>query len=63
MKALMIQTSRLFVRFAHSAVVESEEVAPDLVVDYDAEGTIVGIEILSATERLGKGFAGPGVAA
>jgi uncharacterized protein YuzE len=52
----------LFVRFTDSAIVESEEVSPDLVVDYDADGRIVGIEILNATLRLGDGFAVAGVA-
>ena len=30
---------------------ESEEVADGIVVDYDAEGRIVGVEILDASKR------------
>ena len=57
------EVDALFVRFTDSAIVESEEVSPDLVVDYDANGRIVGIEILNATARLGEGFSVPSVAA
>ena len=32
-------------------IAESEEVADGIVVDYDAEGRIVGLEILDASRR------------
>jgi uncharacterized protein YuzE len=32
-------------------VIESEEVAPGIIVDYDASGEIVGLEILHLSER------------
>jgi uncharacterized protein YuzE len=35
----------------------SEEVADGIVVDYDAEGRIVGVEILDASKRTGDPFA------
>jgi uncharacterized protein YuzE len=35
----------------HSHVAESEEMKPGVVVDYDAEGRIVGIEILSVSRN------------
>lgn len=53
----------LFVRFTDRAIFESEEVSPDLIIDYDANGRIVGIEVLNATEGLAEGFFIPGVAA
>jgi uncharacterized protein YuzE len=56
------EVDALFVRFTGSAIVESGEVSPDLVVDYDEVGRIVGFEILNATLRLGEGFAMPSVA-
>ena len=34
-------------------IVESEEVADGIVVDYDAQGRIVGLEILDASRRTG----------
>ncbi len=34
-------------------IAESEEVADGIVVDYDAEGRIVGLEILEASRRTG----------
>jgi uncharacterized protein YuzE len=35
----------------------SEEVADGIVVDYDAEGRIVGVEILDASKRSGDAAA------
>lgn len=42
-----------YLRLATRAVAESEEVAPGVVFDFDAEGKVVGIEWLSASSRLG----------
>jgi uncharacterized protein YuzE len=42
----------LFVRFSDEKIVDSEEVRPGFVLDYDADGHIVGIEILDAREHL-----------
>ncbi|WP_243985637.1 DUF2283 domain-containing protein [Methylobacterium sp. J-092] len=39
-------------RFADAPVVESEEVRPGLVLDFDAAGRIVAVEILDASEHL-----------
>ncbi|MFO7650322.1 MAG: DUF2283 domain-containing protein, partial [bacterium] len=33
-------------------VVESEEVQPGIVLDYDAEGKVVGVEILRLSTRV-----------
>jgi uncharacterized protein YuzE len=30
---------------------ESEEIAPDIIVDFDADGKIVGLEFLRASEQ------------
>jgi len=46
------QTDAAYLRFSESAVVESEEVSPGVVLDYDADGRIVAMEILKATDRL-----------
>jgi uncharacterized protein YuzE len=49
------KTDALYVRFADAPVVESEEVRPGLVLDFDAAGRIVAVEILDASEHLSTG--------
>jgi uncharacterized protein YuzE len=39
-------------RLSQQKVLDSAEVAPDVVFDYDAEGRIVGIELLDAKAQL-----------
>lgn len=41
-----------YLRFSAEAVVESEEVAPGVVLDYAADGRLVGMEVLRAREHL-----------
>ena len=41
-----------YLRFSEAEVVESEEVSPGVVIDYDAEGRMVGIEVLKAKRKL-----------
>jgi len=41
-----------YIRFSETTVLESEEVADGIVLDYDAEGRIVGMEVLSARKHL-----------
>ncbi|UZF91966.1 DUF2283 domain-containing protein [Bosea sp. NBC_00550] len=48
------QVDALYVRFAESKIVESEEVRPGIVFDFDDAGRIVGVEILDASEHLAK---------
>jgi uncharacterized protein YuzE len=45
----------LYARFAEGAVAESQEVSPGVVLDFDAEGRIVAMEVLGAAERLAPG--------
>jgi len=42
----------LYFRLDESAVVESEEIKPGVILDYDDKGNMVGIEILSLSERV-----------
>lgn len=42
----------LYVRFSERRIVESEEVRPGLIVDFDDQGRIVGLEMLDARTRL-----------
>jgi uncharacterized protein YuzE len=44
----------VYLNLSDNAVVESEEVADGIVVDFDANGRVVGIEILDASKRTGN---------
>ena len=46
------ESDALFVRFSDEPIIESEEVRPGLIVDFDAAGRIVAIEVLDAQEQL-----------
>jgi uncharacterized protein YuzE len=41
-----------YIRLSSAKVLDSAEVSPDVVFDYDAEGRIVGIELLDAKSQL-----------
>lgn len=41
-----------YIRLSKTEVLESEEVTPGVVFDFDAEGHIVGIELLNARGQL-----------
>ena len=45
-----------YIRLSQGKILESAEVAPDVVFDYDAEGRIVGIELLDARAQLSRSF-------
>ena len=45
----------LYLRFTEIQIAESEEGVEDVILDFDAEGLIVGVEVLSASQRLAKG--------
>ncbi len=42
----------LYFRLDESSIVESEEVQPGIVLDLNAEGKVVGIEILNLSQRM-----------
>lgn len=46
------QADALYVRLGDSPIVESEELRPGLIVDLDARGEVVGLEILQVLERI-----------
>ncbi len=46
------QANAASLRLSDATVVESEEVRPDVVLDFDAEGRIVRIEVLDARALL-----------
>ena len=42
----------LFVRFTETAIIESEEISPGLILDYDVDGRIVALEFLNASKKI-----------
>ena len=48
-------TDALFLRFADTPIEGSEEVAPGIILDFDAEHRLVAIEVLNARSNLAAG--------
>jgi uncharacterized protein YuzE len=46
------EANAAYIRFSPEPVEESEEVSGGIVLDYDAEGRIVGMEVLDARAHL-----------
>ncbi|MBI5120443.1 MAG: DUF2283 domain-containing protein [Rhodospirillales bacterium] len=46
------QSDALYIRLDESEIVESEEVSPGIVLDFDADNRVVGVEMLDVTKRL-----------
>lgn len=44
------ETDMLYIELATGVAVESEEVAPNIVLDYDASNRVIGIEIEDASQ-------------
>ncbi len=44
-------TDAIYLNLTDRPIKESEEVAAGIVMDYDAEGRIVGVEILDASKK------------
>jgi uncharacterized protein YuzE len=45
-------TDSLYIDLSSKTSVESKEVSPGIVLDYDAEGNLVGIDIDNASKKL-----------
>ncbi len=45
------QNDALYLRLDEAAIIESEEVQPGVILDFDARGKVVGIEILALSTR------------
>ncbi|NIL98820.1 MAG: DUF2283 domain-containing protein [Planctomycetales bacterium] len=46
------QADALYLDLDDSPAAESEEISPGLILDYNAEGKVVGIEMLNLSERV-----------
>ena len=49
------EADALYVRFSETPVIESEQVSDGVVLDFDAEGRIVAIELIYASKHLAAG--------
>lgn len=45
------EADALYLRLDESAIVESEEVSPGVMLDYNADRQVVGVEILQLSRR------------
>ena len=48
------KSDALYFRLDESAIVESEEIKPGIILDYDANDNVVGIEILDLSTRVSE---------
>lgn len=45
------EADALYLRLDDSAIIESEEVAPGIVLDFNTQNEVVGVEILNLSKR------------
>jgi uncharacterized protein YuzE len=48
------ETDALYFRLDESTIVESEEVQPGVILDFDAKNQVVGLEILDISKKTDK---------
>jgi uncharacterized protein YuzE len=48
------ETDALYLRLDEGKVVDSEQVAPGVIVDFDRKQRVVGLEVLGVSERVAK---------
>lgn len=46
-----IEADIVYIRFSEGKVVESDEDKPGIILDYDENGNIIGIEVLEASKK------------
>ena len=45
------ESDALYLRLDEAAIVESEEVQPGVILDFDEQGRVVGVELLHVKDR------------
>jgi uncharacterized protein YuzE len=45
------EVDALYVRLTDNKIIESEQVQPGIVLDFDANGKVVAVEVLNASKR------------
>jgi len=46
------ENDALYFRLDEASIVESEEVAPGVILDFNSEGRVVGVEMLNLSNRV-----------
>jgi uncharacterized protein YuzE len=46
------ESDALYFRLDDSKIIESEEVQPGVILDFDVQGRVVGVEMLRLSERV-----------
>jgi uncharacterized protein YuzE len=46
------EADALYIRFDEAKIIQSEEVSPGMILDFDAGGRVVGFEMLGVRKRL-----------
>ncbi len=49
------EADAVYIQLSDAKPVETEEVAPNVMLDFDAEGRVTGIEVLTASKVLAPG--------
>lgn len=45
------EVDALYVRLANNKIIESEQIQPGIILDFDEAGHVVGLEVLNASKR------------
>jgi uncharacterized protein YuzE len=48
------ETDALYLRLDDAKIIESEQVAPGVIVDFDSKNRVVGLEVLNVSQRVPK---------
>ncbi len=46
------ENDSLYFRLDDASIIESEEVQPGIILDFNAEGKVVGVEMLNLSDRI-----------